>query len=130
MSDRERSVKRWLGRLTGVLGVAALRPALVPGSVSAPLHLLTDALIIGGATQSTPGQGLVDTVIKDFINPVRPDTYVGTALTTPEQIVGINKSVSEGADIALAAIDQHEKTIPENHSSSSATRKAPWSSWR
>jgi len=37
---------------------------------------------------------------------------VGTALTTPEQIVGINKSVSDGADIALAAIDQHEKDHP------------------
>ena len=113
MSDRERSVKRWLGRLTGVLGVAALASGImVPGSVSAPLHLLTDALIMGGTTQSTPGQGFVDTVIKDFINPVRPDTYVGTALTTPEQIVGINKSVSDGADIALAAIDQHEIDHP------------------
>ena len=113
MSDRERSVKRWLSRLTGVLGVALLASGvMVPGSVSAPLHLLTDALIMGGTTQSTPGQGFVDTVIKDFINPVRPGTYVGTALTTPEQIVGINKSVSDGADIALAAIDQHEKDHP------------------
>lgn len=95
-----------------VTAVLSCVVALSATTVSAPVRLLTDALIMGGTTQSTPGHGFIDAVIRDFINPARPDTYVGTALTTPEQIVGINNSVSRGADLALAAIDQHETDHP------------------
>ncbi|MGH3676463.1 MAG: PE-PPE domain-containing protein [Mycobacterium sp.] len=50
-----------------------------------------------GTTLPTPSPGFMDLVIKEFIVPTVPGSYTGVPVTTPEQVVGINKSITDGA---------------------------------
>jgi PE-PPE domain len=95
---------RPLGRPLGValaLGCSALL-ATTP-TTHTDVALLSNALIMDGTTFPTPSQGFMASAIKDFIAPSIPGSYTPVAVRTPEQIFGINQSVSDGvADLEAA----------------------------
>lgn len=67
------------------------------------IALMDNALIMDGTTFPNPSKGFVASAIKDFIAPSVPGSYTPVAVRTPEQIFGINQSVSDGvADLEAA----------------------------
>jgi hypothetical protein len=102
-------------RIAGLLAMLVV----VVGAIAAPtspvsdqVRLLTNALVMDGTTMPNPAPGFVESAINDFIVPTLPGSYTGVPVRTPEQIVGINRSISDGADGLEAAIYQQDKAHP------------------
>lgn len=90
-----------------VLGCTAL--LALTSTISTTVRLLSNAYVMDGTTFPTPSPGFVQAAINGFIVPTVGGSYTGIALTTPEQIVGINQSVRTGlADLQAAMAQQHQ----------------------
>jgi PE-PPE domain len=110
MANARSSEKSAIGRLGRSLGVAlALGCTTVLATTpttSSGVRLLANALIMDGTTFPTPSQGFMESAISDFIAPSTPGSYIPVAVRTPEQIFGINQSVSDGvADLEAAMVE-------------------------
>ena len=72
---------RWSARLASCLGAAAVLGCTVAlsatSTVSTPVQLLTNAIVMDGTTLPTPSPGFIESVIKEFIVPTVPGSYAG-----------------------------------------------------
>ena len=96
--------------LAAVLCCAAM--LALTSTISTAVRLLTNALVMDGTTFATPSPGFVAAAINDFIVPTLGGSYTGIAVTTPEQIVGINQSVQDGLADLQAAMAEQQQTDP------------------
>ena len=107
---------RWSARLASCLGAAVVLGCTVAlsatSTVSTPVRLLTNAIVMDGTTLPTPSPGFIESVIKEFIVPTVPGSYTGIPLTTPEHVVGIHQSIEDGAANLEAAMAQQEAMHP------------------
>ena len=106
-----------------VLGCTAL--LALTSTISTTVRLLSNAYVMDGTTFPTPSPGFVQAAINGFIVPTVGGSYTGIALTTPEQIVGINQSVRTGLATCRPRWPSSTRPIRGNRMWCSATRKAP-----
>ena len=107
---------RWSARLASCLGAAVVLGCTVTlsatSTVSTPVRLLTNAIVMDGTTLPTPSPGFIESVIKEFIVPTVPGSYTAIPLTTPEHVVGIHQSIEDGAANLEAAMAKQEAMHP------------------
>jgi hypothetical protein len=107
---------RWSARLASCLGAAVVLGCTVAlsatSTVSTPVRLLTNAIVMDGTTLPTPSPGFIESVIKEFIVPTVPGSYTAIPLTTPEHVVGIHHSIEDGAASLEAAMAEQEAMHP------------------
>lgn len=108
MPPRSRSTARSLARGFAVALSCAAMLAPTP-TTSTGVRLLANAYVMDGTTFPTPSPGFVAAAINDFIVPTVGGSYTGIAVTTPEQVVGINQSVRDGlTDLQKVIADQQQ----------------------
>ncbi|WP_280828646.1 PE-PPE domain-containing protein [Mycobacterium sp. OTB74] len=75
--------------------------------------LLTNVLVMDGTTFSTPAPGFVTAAIDDFVSPaLGGGTFTGVPVTTPEQVIDINESITEGLVALQKAMAQQAASAP------------------
>ncbi|MGV0813426.1 PE-PPE domain-containing protein [Mycolicibacterium boenickei] len=98
-------------RAAAVAGTVAIGSVLAVAQLPAPVHLVANALTMGGTGTPTPSQDEINSLLAFYVDPATGGSHRGIAVTTPETLP-LNTSMSSGLSLLEAAMTTERNRSP------------------